>query len=69
MPEPLTFYWNLLLYPLTERAPGRGWRFVPLLVLSQIATGAGMMKAVLAERLRRAPAPAAPLEREDQAGV
>ena len=68
VPEPLTFYWNLLLYPLTERAPGRGWRFVPLLMLSQIATGAGMMKAVLAERLRRTPAPLPSRKSEDQAG-
>jgi GT2 family glycosyltransferase len=69
VPEPLTFYWNLLLYPLTERAPGRGWRFVPLLVLSQIATGAGMMKAVLAERLRRTPAPLPSPQSEDHTGA
>ena len=69
VPEPLAFYWNLLLYPLTARAPGRGWRFVPLLMLSQIATGVGMLKAVLGERLRRTPAPSPSLEREDQAGA
>ena len=54
-PEPLNFYRDLILYPLRERAPRRGWRFVLLLALSQAATGAGTVKAALGERLRRRP--------------
>lgn len=64
-PEPLGFYVDLLLYPLKRHAPRRGWRFVLLLLLSQLATGAGAAKAALTER--PPPGPPQTLEGVDRA--
>lgn len=69
VPEPPAFYVNLLLYPLTAMELRRGWRFVLLLGLSQVATGVGTVKAVLAERLRRAAKPMQSSEDGDRAGA
>lgn len=68
-PEPFTFYVDLLFYPLKQTAPRRGWRYVLLLILSQLATGAGTVKAALAERLRRGTEPWQALESADRTGA
>jgi glycosyltransferase involved in cell wall biosynthesis len=68
VPEPLTFYLDLLRYPLNERAPRRGWRYVFLLLLAQVATGAGTLRA-LGERLRRTGVPSRAGRSEDRAGA
>ncbi len=54
LPEPPSFYLNLILYPLRSQAPRRGWRFVFLVFLAQLATGAGAAKAALTERMKHA---------------
>jgi GT2 family glycosyltransferase len=54
VPEPLSFYVNLVLYPLRERGRRQAWLFVLWLILSQLATGAGAVKAALTERGWRA---------------
>jgi glycosyltransferase involved in cell wall biosynthesis len=48
--EPLSFYFNLVRYPLTQRRRGRALPLVGLMALSQAAYGAGYFY----ERLRRA---------------
>jgi glycosyltransferase involved in cell wall biosynthesis len=55
VPEPLSFYVNLVLYPLRNRARRQAWLFVLWLILSQLATGVGLVKAALTERGRRVP--------------
>jgi glycosyltransferase involved in cell wall biosynthesis len=62
VPEPLSFYVNLVLYPLRTRAHRPAWRFVLLLMLSQLATGVGAAKAALMDRARRLPEPSKTLE-------
>ncbi|MGH7504971.1 MAG: glycosyltransferase [Longimicrobiales bacterium] len=54
-PEPLSFYYRLLRYPL-DRGDGAGrWRSVVLLVVSQVATIAGALRAATIDvrQLRR----------------
>jgi GT2 family glycosyltransferase len=53
VPEPLSFYANLILYPLRSGGHRRAWRFVLLLILSQLATGVGAVRAALPDRARR----------------
>jgi GT2 family glycosyltransferase len=48
-PEPLSFYWNMLLYPLRRGSLRARWLTSGLVVLSQIATAAGAVRAVLAD--------------------
>lgn len=54
-PEPLSFYTDLLLYPLRESPGARGWTRVGLMVLAQAATVAGALHASLldAREMRR----------------
>lgn len=52
IPEPLTFYGNLILSPTRDRALRHRWRYVLLLIASQVATAAGALKAWLLERRR-----------------
>jgi glycosyltransferase involved in cell wall biosynthesis len=69
LPEPPSFYLNLILYPLRSHAARRGWRFVPLLILAQLATGAGAVKAALTEHANRAPESSKALEDVRRAGA
>lgn len=50
IPEPLTFYRNLILAPARDPSLQHRWRYVLLLVASQVATAAGALKASLLER-------------------
>ena len=59
---------NLIVYPLRGRA-ARRWRFVPLLILSQLATGVGAVKAALTDRPRRAPESSTALEGAGRPGA
>lgn len=63
IPEPLTFYRNLILSPTRDRALRHRWRYVLLLIAAQVATAAGALKASLLERRRmerdRPPSPEA----------
>lgn len=68
VPERLSFYVNLILYPLRDRARRR-WRFVPLLILSQLATGVGAVRAAFTDRPGRAPEPSKALERARRPGA
>lgn len=53
IPEPLTFYRNLVLSPTRDPGLRNRWRYVLLLIASQVATMAGALKASLLERGRR----------------
>lgn len=52
LPEPLSFYGNLILSPTRDRALRHRWRYVLLLIASQVATATGALKASLLERHR-----------------
>jgi GT2 family glycosyltransferase len=61
IPEPLTFYRNLILSPTRDRGLRHRWRYVLLLIASQVATAAGALKASLLERRQTEPnRPASP---------
>lgn len=53
IPEPLAFYGNLILSPTRDRTLKQRWRYVLLMIASQVATVAGALKASLFERGRR----------------
>ena len=42
-PEPLSFYWHLMTYPLRESWGPRGWRQVVLMGVSQVANTLGCL--------------------------
>ena len=47
VPEPFSFYWNLILFPLRDREGGRTWRDVTLMIAAQLATVAGAFWAAM----------------------
>jgi glycosyltransferase involved in cell wall biosynthesis len=50
VPEPFSFYWNLMLLPLRDNGRGRAWREFALIVASQLAILAGACWAAMFER-------------------
>jgi glycosyltransferase involved in cell wall biosynthesis len=52
IPERFSFYGNLILSPARDRVLRHRWRYVLLLIASQMATAAGALKASLFERHR-----------------
>jgi glycosyltransferase involved in cell wall biosynthesis len=58
LPEPLKFYTGLMLSPMRGPSSARRWRLAALLIASQLAMGAGMLREALSwlrarERSRR----------------
>ena len=47
VPEPVSFYWNLILFPLRDRGRNHVWRDVALMIAAQLATIVGFFSAAL----------------------
>jgi GT2 family glycosyltransferase len=59
IPEPLSFYRNLILFALRDPSSRCVWRDLSLMVASQLASIAGALRAALLERPRAKPSLAA----------
>ncbi|HXX32952.1 MAG TPA: glycosyltransferase [Thermodesulfobacteriota bacterium] len=62
--EPLSFYLNLLRYPLSQNRPSQALLLLPLMVLSQVATVAGFLREMVRQMIKKDNQPLS-LERHD----